>query len=169
MSPVIVGLSCVPFFFLAYNSTYGYDQLEYLVIGRSLQDGYRFYDFIPSKSFGLYTFVALCFRAGLPHTRTAVAVLVTAVYALTVAGTYWAFRTRFSRMQATLACVLVAIAAVFTELNYLQPEPFVVLFGLLTFTIIAPPVDLSHRRIFLAGLALAFGFHFKSRALLLSI
>jgi hypothetical protein len=53
----LVGLSAFAagsFALCAYNSGYGYDALENLLLAQSLTQGGRFYDLIPSRPCGLY-------------------------------------------------------------------------------------------------------------------
>ncbi|WP_332369467.1 hypothetical protein [Spirosoma telluris] len=52
---VFLAVFCPIFFLFAYNSGYGYDAYEYLIIARTLNEGYNLYDFIPSKSYLLYS------------------------------------------------------------------------------------------------------------------
>ena len=79
----------------AFNSGYGYDALEYLVIGRSLVDGYHLYDFIPSKSFGLYGLVAGLLKTGLPLGHFSLSVVVAGLFCANVVPPEW-WRARFS-------------------------------------------------------------------------
>jgi len=55
------------FYVFTYNSGYGYDALEYLVIGRSIAHGRPFYSLIPSKSPGIYYLISTLFFFG--HAR----------------------------------------------------------------------------------------------------
>ncbi|WP_232325933.1 hypothetical protein [Spirosoma montaniterrae] len=52
---LFLGLFGAIFFLFSYNSGYGYDAYEYLIIARTLDQGYQLYDFIPSKSYLLYS------------------------------------------------------------------------------------------------------------------
>ena len=48
------------FYLFTYNSGYGYDGLEYLVIARAISRGAQLYSFMPSKSPGVYFFWRFC-------------------------------------------------------------------------------------------------------------
>ena len=45
---VFAALSTALFGLFSYNSTYGYDQVEYLMIGRGMVDGHPLFAFAPS-------------------------------------------------------------------------------------------------------------------------
>src|SRR6267378_667276 len=70
------------FFVFTYNSGYGYDALEYLVIGRALAHGQRFYSLIPSKSPGIYYLVAAILTFKVPANHYTVSALITLLFAL---------------------------------------------------------------------------------------
>src|SRR5205814_7835481 len=71
-----------------YNSGYGYDALEYLVIGRSVKDGYSFYAFVPSKSWALYYLVAGYLWLPQASTHLGISLLITAILLLVCLVTY---------------------------------------------------------------------------------
>lgn len=161
-----LALLCGAFFVYARNSGYGYDALEYLVIGRSLVDGYSFYDFIPSKSCGLYYVTAFFLRIGWPATHAGVAALVTLLFALAVGLTFAVVRRSCGPRAAPAASALVALCAVFMEMNYLEPEMPVYLFGLLAFAMLLGAEAPRRRALLLAlsGLWIGFGVSFKTVA-----
>lgn len=163
---IILALVSAPLFFLlAHNSGYGYDQLEYLVIGRSLNEGYRFFDFIPSKSVGVYLLVQGLLRCGVGLTHVSLSLLIAAVGVLMILATWWVARARFGERAALIAAFFVGVSAAYMELNYLQPTGFVYLAGLLAFHLAtSPSARLPLGRFFLAGAAISVGFHFKSVA-----
>jgi hypothetical protein len=157
-------LFAIPAFFLiTYNSGYGYDQLEYLVIGRSLADGYSLYYWIPSKSFGIYAFVAVLYRLGVSFGHCSDALVITLLFLIMVVATYKVVRAAEGASSGAIAAVLVAFCAVFMELTFLEPEVFVYLFGLAAYYVLVnKPANTAS--IFLAGLALGAGMDFKSVA-----
>jgi hypothetical protein len=148
-----------------YNSGFGYDALEYLVIGRSLNDGFPFYSFIPSKSWGIYVLVAAFLQLPGAPTHAGVTALVTAILLGVAAATGFVVRARFSLRAGAGAAVLVGIGALFMELNFLEPTGFVYLSGLLAFGAVTTP-DADERRWpwLVAGLWLGAGMAFKSVA-----
>jgi len=153
------------FYIFTYNSGYGYDALEYLVIGRSLLDGYHFYDFIPSKSWGLYTLVAAFLTPGNTANHIGVSAFITAAFGIALAGVYFLARRRYDRVTAYIAAGLTALSAVFMEMNYLEPEIFVFLAGLAAFVCLSPARGtVTGKSWFAAGVAVGIGFAFKSVA-----
>jgi hypothetical protein len=153
------------FFLLSYNSGYGYDALEYLVIGRSLLDGYRLYDFIPSKSWGLYSFIAVFQAAGISGGHFASTVLTTLIFLFVTAMTFWVVRRTHDSVTASAASFLVALCTVFMELNYLEPEGLVAACGLAAFLCIFRARQNGRNGYYLlGGLFVGLGFAFKSVA-----
>jgi len=161
-------LTTIPFFLQAYNAGYGFDQLEYLIIGRSLNDGYSLYDFIPSKSFGIYAFTSLTYFLGITEdSRVGLALVITAIYLSLVFTTYAVIREqRGDPFAAIIASALVGLSAIFMELNFLQPTSFVYLFALIGFRyLVKARTTGSMLEASLSGLFFAMSFHFKSVAL----
>ena len=149
----------------SYNSGYGYDALEYLVIGRSLLDGYRLYDFIPSKSWGLYYLVAAFLSTGASNGHLLVTVVTTLIFLAVVSTTYWVVRNTHGPVVALASSLLVALCTVFMELNYLEPEGLVAVCGLAAFLCILKAGQNSRCGCdFLGGLFVGLGFAFKSVA-----
>jgi len=133
LSSLILGavlLSTLPFALFSYNSGFGYDAIEYLIIGRSLHDGFALYDFVPSKSPGIYLVVAGLIGMGLDFGHAQLAATIAAIYAATALGTFWALKPLTGARTAALASALVALCAWFMELAFLQPTGFIYLFGL---------------------------------------
>jgi hypothetical protein len=159
-------LSALPFGLYTYNSGYGYDQLEYLIIGRSLVEGYALYDFVPSKSPGIYLLVASLFKAGLTLGHVELAAVISAVYLLLVAGTFVVAQRIWDVSTAAVAAVLVAACVWFMELNFLQPTGFVYLLGLLGYYACVRTHDTPRAPFgwFACGAAIAVGLQFKSVA-----
>ncbi len=158
---VLVGVAL--YWLFTYNSGYGYDALEYLVIGRSLVSGYEMYHFAPSKSFGLYYLVAAFQSVGLAQGHAGVATAVTLMLFALSAVTYWVVRRFFGGYAAVVTVLLVVACAAFMEQNYLEPEGMVALCGMVSFFMAVRAFE-GHplRRLFLAGLLISCGFHFKS-------
>ncbi len=162
---LLIALAAGLFGFIAYNSGYGYDQLEYLVIGRSLRQGYALYDLIPSKSPGIYALVAAAQSMGLANSRVGLAVLIGIVCLATVSLTYAVTSRIEGRRVAALSSALVWLCMLFMELVYLQPTAFVYLSGLLAWWL-ALRAAASRRTLswLWPGLVLSVGFEFKSVA-----
>ena len=153
-----------------YRSGYGYDALEYLVIGRSLNDGMPFYTFIPSKSWALYALVAGYLRIPMAGTHFGVSLLVTTVLAISGGITFVVMRRPFGSRAAAIATAFVLLAGLFMELNYLEAEGFVFLATLLAFrTLAARPAPPGVFAFFVAGAWIGVGVAFKSVAALAAI
>jgi len=127
---VLTLLSTLPFALFAYNSGFGYDALEYLIIGRSLHDGYSLYDIIPSKSPGIYLFVDALTGLGIDFGHVQLAATISTIYAATILCTFLAVKPYAGPRAAVLTSVLTGMCAWFMEINFLQPTSFVYLFGL---------------------------------------
>lgn len=153
------------FYVFSYNSGYGYDALEYLVIGRQIAKGSAFYSFIPSKSPGIYFLVAGFFSLGVPQTHFGVSAIITLLFTLSLIGTWMTTRHLFNQQVAMISTLLVAACAAFMEMNYLEPESVVFISGLMAFVLVLRS-GMRERiwPLFWAGLSLAFGFQFKSVA-----
>lgn len=160
---LLLAVASVAFFIFSFNSGYGYDALEYLVIGRSLLDGYRLYDFIPSKSWGLYALMAFFLRITGGASHGGVAILTTAVFAAAVGSVYATSRRTLGTATAMLAAGVVAASAFFMEMNFLEPEGLVFLTGLGGLVLLARP-DPGPRKIAAAGFVLGCGMAFKTVA-----
>ncbi len=163
----LVGLSVAGLLATAlfiYNSGYGYDALEYLVIARTLQKGYSFYAFVPSKSWAMYYLVAAYFRLPMAATHAGVALLVLAILLLMMLATYRVIVSRGFGSRAGLAASgLVGLNAIFGELNYLEPTGLVFLFALAAFAVATRSgSDRGMRTWFAAGLWLGAATAFKA-------
>ncbi len=158
-------LVCALFYVFAYNSGYGYDSLEYLVIGRALAHGQPFYSLIPSKSPAIYYFIATFSSLGLPLNHYTVSGLITLFFAAIVLAVWFAVRRCLGNEIAIASVVLVAACAVFMEMNFLEPEAGVFLCGLGAFVLVLRSLGTNKLLpMFFAGLLLAVGFQFKSVA-----
>ncbi len=159
------GLSACLFYVFTYNSGYGYDALEYLIIGRAVSQGQPLYSLIPSKSPGIYYVTAAFLSVGLPSNHYTVSAIITLSFVATLVGTWWVIRRTLGSEIAIVSTLLVAACAVFMELNFLEPEGFVYLSGLAAFVLILQSLKVSKRLpVLAAGLCLAVGFEFKSVA-----
>lgn len=147
-----------------YNSGFGHDALEYLVIGRSLVDGYPLYAYVPSKSWGLYVLAAAFLSIPGAGSHLGTALLVVGLIVLVAVVTLRIIGRHFGSRAGWLAAGLVGLAAVFMELNYFQPEPLVFVCGLLAFGAMTSTVLPGWRRAGLAGVWLGIGMAFKSVA-----
>lgn len=108
----------------SYNSGFGYDALEYLIIGRSLNDGYLMYDFIPSKSWIWYVYVQKLINVfGGDFTHLQVTFLITLQFLGLGFSTYWVVnKITKDGKTAIIAMFLSLICCFFTEMNFLEPE-----------------------------------------------
>jgi hypothetical protein len=164
---IVLLVASLPVFYLfTYNTGYGYDQLEYLIIGKSLAAGESFYSIIPSKGIGIYAIVAGALIAGLDLGHASLSLLITLVYLLMLSTTFIVVRSFFNTIVALVSAFLLALCSVFMELNFLQPTGIVYLFGIIAyyFAIRATDHD-GFLNTFIAGIMLGIGFHFKSIAL----
>ncbi|UFH53017.1 glycosyltransferase family 39 protein [Spirosoma sp. KNUC1025] len=154
---------CPVFFLFAYNSGYGYDATEYLIIARSLNRGHELYDFIPTKSYLLYssTNVLLNLLGGYNH--VSVSALITLLAAGVLVSTYCAARM-FGERAALIAVVLNAICCFFMEMNFLEPESWIAIFGLNAFALVARTKTSRWGHWLGAGTLLGLAMCFKSVA-----
>ena len=151
------------FYVFTYNTGYGYDACEYLMIGRSLLDGFRISTFVLSKGWATYVMSASALALLPAWNHAWISCIITLLCMLAVAGSWWVGRDVFGKQTATLSALLIAACAFFMELNFLEPEIPVYLCGLLAVyflevaTRLRPAVRLS-----LAGMCLGLGFAFKA-------
>lgn len=124
------GAMCAVFYLYTYNSGYGWDALEYMIIGRSLLDGYGVFDFSPSKSPGIFYVVAGFLRAWPDAGPGAFSLLITLIFAAIVAGTYRVIGRTHGPTAATIGAAVVAASCFFMEMNFLETEAFVFLLAL---------------------------------------
>jgi hypothetical protein len=148
-----------------YNSGYGYDALEIMVVAQSLADGFRFYDLAPAKPCGIYCLLHVLLHCGVPLTHLTVTVVIVALTALPLAAA-WFFARRFSGPVEALAVAgLIAIEAVFMEMNFLGAEGPVVFCGFMAALFLVPFVGQGRAwYVVAAGMILGTGFHFKQSA-----
>ncbi|AKD58555.1 glycosyltransferase family 39 protein [Spirosoma radiotolerans] len=158
-----LGLFCPFFFLFTYNSGYGYDAYEYLIIARSLNEGYGLYDFIPSKSYLLYssTNVLLNLLGGYNHVSVSGLITLLATGAVLSA---WRAARVFSERTAFIAVGLTAASCCFMEMNFLEPESWVSIFGLNAFSLAVRGKGRSDWRWLGAGVLLGIAMCFKSVA-----
>ncbi|SFD23562.1 ArnT family glycosyltransferase [Spirosoma endophyticum] len=160
---VFLGLFCPVFFLFAYNSGYGYDAYEYLILARSLDRGHQLYDFIPTKSYLLYssTNVLLNLLGGYNH--ASVSALITILAAGVLVSTWRAARL-FGERAALFAVVLSGLCCFFMEINFLEPESWIAIFGLNAYALVAGTDSRQYWRWLAAGVLLGFAMCFKSVA-----
>ena len=154
---------CPIFFLFTYNSGYGYDAYEYLIIARSLDRGYQLYDFIPTKSYLLYTSTNLLLRLLGGYNHVSVSSLITLLATGVLVSTWRAARL-FREQAALIAVVLTAIGCFFMEMNFLEPESWIAIFGLNAFALVTSRNQPSGWRWLTAGLLLGLAMCFKSVA-----
>ena len=132
--PLAIGalfLACGIFYLFSYNSGYGFDGLEYLVIARSLLDGYQMYAFVPSKSPGFYALVASGFASGIPQDHIGVTALVLLFFVALILTACFIARALYDIQTSIITGILITISAFTMELNFLEPEGLVAVCGLL--------------------------------------
>ncbi|MCX6215533.1 glycosyltransferase family 39 protein [Spirosoma sp.] len=156
-------LFCPVFFLFTYNSTYGYDALEYLVIARSLNEGYSLYDFIPSKSYLIYasTNVLLSLLGGYNHASVSGLIMLLAMGCVLSA---WRAARQFGERAALITAALTAACCFFMEMNFLEPESWIGIFGLNAFLLATDGKEQSGWRWLGAGVLLGIAMCFKSVA-----
>ncbi len=126
---VLIAITLI-FTLFAYNSDFGYDALEYLVIGRSLNDGFEMYDLIPSKSWLWYVFVQQSINLlGGDFTHFKVTLLISLMFVGIGGSSYYVIKTiSKSTKTAFVSTLLTLICCFFMEINFLEPEaPIVIL------------------------------------------
>lgn len=160
---LILACFCPVFFLFAYNSGYGYDAYEYLIIARSLDQGHRLYDFIITKSYLLYsaTDVLLRLLGGYNHVSVSALIMLLATGVLLSA---WYTARIFSERAALIAVVFTAVCCFFMEMNFLEPESWIAIFGLNAFALVTRTQNPKNWRWFGAGVLLGVAMCFKSVA-----
>ena len=154
------------FFIFTYNSGYGYDAIEYLVVGRSLLDGYSVFAFSPSKSPGIFYVVAAFLKLFPDADHLEISALVTVLLLIILAATYMVVRVSHGVRAAFLSSALVAMSAMFMEMNFLETEGFVFLLALPALPSLRNGLRTgSPLWFFAAGLLIGAGAFFKSVAL----
>ncbi len=159
----VLALFGLVFFVFVYNSGYGYDATEYLYVARSLDEKRALYDFIPSKSYLIYssTNVLLGVLGGYNH--VSISGLITLLALAVVVAAHWAIRPLGDR-AAALGAGLTALTCFFTEMNFLEPESWIALTGLLAFGLVIRNGGRAGWRWLGAGALLGIGMCFKSVA-----
>lgn len=118
------------FFLFTYNSGYGYDAIEYLVLAQAWLDGHSIFDYSPSKPPGIYLLVSWFLRF-VPHAgHFEISALITFIFILAVGATYRLVKGSLGRTAAYIAAGLLALSGFFMEMNFLETEPFVFLLSL---------------------------------------
>jgi Dolichyl-phosphate-mannose-protein mannosyltransferase len=148
----------------AYNSDFGYDALEYLVIGRSLNDGYEMYDFIPSKSWLWYVFVqqSINFLGG-DFTHIQVTLLITLLFASIGISTFYVIKNITKNQKtAFIATLLTLICCFFMEMNFLEPEAPIAVLAIWALLFLSKNTNFGW---LIAGILLGIAMCFKSIAM----
>lgn len=160
---LLISLFAPLFFLFTYNSGYGYDAYEYLIIGRTLSHGYALYDFILTKSYLLYasTNGLLTLLGGYNHVSISLLITLLATGAVTMA---WVATRSFGERTAVLSAGLTAMSAFFMEMNFLEPESWIAIFGLGAFALITRRAEPQIWRWLLAGGLLGLAMCYKSVA-----
>lgn len=151
------------FFLFTYNSGYGYDAYEYLIIARSLDEGYVLYDFIPSKSYLLYSSTNVLLKLLGGYNHVSVSALIT-LLAMGVLVSAWRAARTFGERAALYTVVLTAVCCFFMEMNFLEPESWIAIFGLNAFALAVSGTNRANWRWFGAGTLLGVAMCFKSVA-----
>ena len=160
---LFLALFCPVFFLFTYNSGYGYDAYEYLIIARSLNEGHALYDFIPSKSYLLYSSTNLLLSLLGGYNHASVSALIT-LLATGVLASSWRAARVFGDRVSVVAVVLTAACCFFMEMNFLEPESWVAIFGLNAFALAVGNTGKLNWRWFGVGILLGTAMCFKSIA-----
>jgi MFS family permease len=159
----VLAVFCPVFYLFVYNSGYGYDAYEYLVIARTLNEGYHLYDFIPSKSYLLYSSTNVLLNGLGGYNHVSVSALITLLAAGVLVSAWRAARLLGER-TALIATILTAICCFFTEMNFLEPESWIAIFGLNAFALAVGNEGKQPWRWLGAGALLGIAMCFKSVA-----
>ena len=160
---LVLALFCPIFFLFSYNSGYGYDAYEYLIIARTLNEGYGLYDFIPSKSYLLYSSTSVLLNLLGGYNHVSVSALITMLAAGSIASAWRAARF-FGERAALITALLTAACCLFMEMNFLEPESWIAIFGLNAFALAVGNNGRPGWRWVGAGFLLGIGMCFKSVA-----
>jgi hypothetical protein len=153
----IFGLFC-------YNSGFGYDALEYLVIGRSLNDAYQIYDFIPSKSWLWYVFVQIGINIlGGDYTHFQVTFLIVIEFiGIGISSYIVVNRLTKSTKTAFITALLSLISCFFMEINFLEPEAPIAILAIWSLYFLSKNKNSDW---FIGGVLLGIAMTFKSIAM----
>lgn len=157
-------ITTLVFGLFAYNSDFGYDALEYLVISRSLNDGYEMYDFIPSKSWLWYVFVqhSINFLGG-DFTHLQVSLLITLLFtSIGISSFYVLIKTTKNLKTTFIASLLTLICCFFMEMNFLEPEAPIAVLAIWALFFLSKKTNLGW---LIAGVLLGIAMCFKSIAM----
>ena len=163
---ILSSILLAPLLFLfSHNSNYGYDDLEYLLIGRALHQGVGFYTYGPTKSPALYYLIAGLMNLGVEFRHVSLSLAITALNLATAWCCFFIFRKWSGGWIALAVAGLSLLAGQFMEMNYLEPEPFVVITGLLAWHFLNNFLAAERKRdLLLAGLFIGLGILFKTVA-----
>jgi hypothetical protein len=148
----------------SYNSGFGYDALEYLVIGRSLNDAYQIYDFIPSKSWLWYVFVQIGINIlGGDYTHFQVTFLIVIEFiGIGISSYIVVNRLTKSTKTAFITALLSLISCFFMEINFLEPEAPIAILAIWSLYFLSKNKNSDW---FIGGVLLGIAMTFKSIAM----
>lgn len=160
--PFYLCIFAAAFFLFTYNSGYGYDASEYLVVAGMLAKKFDVYAMILSKSWGMYVYpyLAMSLNGG-NSTHAAVTTLITFNAVLILSLLFKVMGETFSSLATWFAVWLVSIVCCFTEMNFLEPELLVGVLGLAGYWTIVKSRDVKLGPIFWAGFWIGCGMWFK--------
>jgi hypothetical protein len=155
------------YYLYSYNSGYGYDALEYILLARSLADGHASYSFIPSKGPGIYAVGYTWLSAGLTLDHKGLSALITlAAAALLLLAASIAYRL-YNGTVAFFTAVWIALCMAFMEMNFLETEQFMALAALAALYCIAKAerdCTLTSLKVLGAAVTLGVAMLFKAAA-----
>lgn len=148
----------------SYNSGFGYDALEYFIIGRSLNDGYVMYDFIPSKSWLWYVFVQQGINIlGGDFTHLQVTIFIVLLFiGIGISCFIVVNKITNNSKTAFIASLLALISCFFMEMNFLEPESAIAILAIWSFYFL---VKNKNSDWLLGGILLGIAMCFKSIAM----
>jgi len=162
------------FFVFSHNSSIGYDAYEYLLIGRYLSEGGSLYDYWPSKSPGIYYFISVLSWSGLSFNHIQVALLLSVLFYITALILLYYYRNYSAESKYLLICFL-AFIYFFTEMNFIQPDQFVIIFSVISSFLFSKSLDqisdgvINYKSLFTAGVFLSFAMLFKTTAIFVGL
>lgn len=138
--------------------------MEYLVIGRSLNDAYQIYDFIPSKSWLWYVFVQIGINIlGGDYTHFQVTFLIVIEFiGIGISSYIVVNRLTKSTKTAFITALLSLISCFFMEINFLEPEAPIAILAIWSLYFLSKNKNSDW---FIGGVLLGIAMTFKSIAM----
>jgi hypothetical protein len=148
----------------SYNSGFGYDALEYFIIGRSLNDGYQLYDFIPSKSWLWYVYVQKTINLiSDNYNHLSITILIVINFIGLGVSSFWVInKSTENTKTAFVSTLLTLICCFFTEMNFLEPEAPIAILAIWSFYFLIKDKNIDW---LIAGVFLGVAMCFKSIAM----